>query len=253
MAKARKNITDQVYDGLMSMLLKGEYMPGDKLPSENELTEQYGASRNTIRAALTRMNVLGVVETRKGEGTFFKSIGTNMYLHEFVPSVLTETSDLMGLMMFRRGVEVSAARLAAINATDEDIASLEAYFAQLEGKEVSNNEFAEATTDFHQKIAIASKNELLVKILETIGWIITSRMADFLTYKPDVADSKYYHDMVFRCIKQHKQEEAAFMMDCHMNLLIERVRDYTEHCNGNAAHKKDGGADTRAVGYTFYN
>lgn len=249
MENGKKNVTDQVYDNLLRMLLQGEYKPGDRLPSEHELKERYGASRNTIRTALTRMNAMGLVETRRGEGTFFKSVGTGMYLHEFLPSILTEENDLMGLMMFRRGLEVASARLAALNATDEDIESMERYFEQLKKKTVDNNEFAKATTDFHHKIAVASKNELLMKTLEMIGWIITSRMADFLTYKPDIEDSTYYHYMVFRCIKQHKQEEAAFMMDRHLRLLIDRVQDYTEYCKSGAKEKCV--SNDLTVRYTF--
>ena len=135
----------------------------------------------------------------------------------------------MGLMMYRRGIEVSAARLAAINATDEDIAALESYFKDINGTEVNNHEFAQATTEFHKHIAKASKNALLEQTLEIIGWVITTTMADFLTYTSDVTDSSYYHYMIFRCIKQRKQEEAAYMMDRHMEYLIERVKDYMRY------------------------
>ena len=75
---------------------------------------------------------------------------------------------------------------------------------------------------------------MLVRILELIRWIITSRMADFLVYKPNVADSSYYHYMIFRCIKQRKPEEAAFMMDCHMKLLIQRVESFLEDSGVNS-------------------
>lgn len=226
----KKNVADQVFEEIMSSLLSGSYDPGEKLPSENELAENYGASRNTVRSALTKLNALGILETRKGEGTFFKGVGTNMYLHDFIPAILTGSEDLMGLMMFRRGVEISSARLAALNASDEDIAEMEQYFKHIEKNNVRGEAYAEATNSFHKKIAIASKNELLAKLLEVIGWILTSRMADFLKYKPDVEDSLYYHFMIFQCIKHHKEDEAAFMMDQHMSMLIERVRGYMEFC-----------------------
>lgn len=226
----KKYVADQVFEEIMSSLLSGSYKPGEKLSSENELAESFRASRNTVRSALTKLNALGILETRKGEGTFFKGVGTNMYLHDFIPAILTESKDLMGLMMFRRGVEISSARLAALNASDEDIAEMEQYFKHIEKKKLSGEAYAEATNNFHRKIAIASKNELLAKLLEVIGWILTSRMADFLKYKPDVEDSIYYHFMIFQCIKHHKENEAAFMMDQHMSLLIERVKDYMVFC-----------------------
>ena len=202
MAEVKKYTTDRVYEDLFHLLMNGNYAPGDKLPSENELKQRFNVSRNTIRAALNRMNVLGIIETHQGDGSYLKGFGTDLYLNSFVPSILSNTEDLMGLMEFRRGVEVSSARLAAIHAST--------------------------------KIAVASKNDMLVRILELIRWIITSRMADFLVYKPNVADSSYYHYMIFRCIKQRKPEEAAFMMDCHMKLLIQRVESFLEDSGVNS-------------------
>ncbi|NLO99584.1 MAG: FadR family transcriptional regulator [Clostridiaceae bacterium] len=227
--KKKVNVTDQTYEKIMQMILSGSMRPGERIPSENELKDIYGVSRNTIRTVLNRLNVLGILETRRGEGTFLKSLGTEVYLNNFVPSILINSTDLLGLMEFRRGVETASARLAAINATKEDIEDLELYFKELQHKDVSNHEFATKTSNFHLKIAIASKNELFVRLLELIKWIMTSKMEDFLYFKPNVEDSSFYHSMVFRCIKQRKADEAAYMMDRHMMLLLERVEDYIEY------------------------
>ena len=213
---------------------------------------QFNVSRNTIRAVLNRMNVLGILETRRGDGTYLKGIGTEAYINTLVPSFLTSSEDLMSLMMFRRGIEVSSARLAAINATDQDLRELDDYFSYLEGREVKNDEFAQATSDFHYRIAVTSKNGMIVRILQLIRWIITSKMADFLLYKPDVGDSSYYHWMIFRCIKQRKPDEAAYLMDSHMKLLIGRVEDYLQHCK--EKDKESAGAhESRSVINIFKN
>lgn len=223
---AKTSITDRIYEELFNMLFSGSYAPGDRIPSENELKQKFNVSRNTIRAALNRMNVLGIIETRQGDGTYLKGMGINAYLNTMVPSVMANKDDLLGLLSFRRGVEVASARLAAINATEEDLRDMRDYFAALHSKDVESTEYASMTSSFHNKIALASKNQLLKDMLQIIGWIITAKMADFLVYKPNVADSSYYHYMIFRCIQQRKPDEAAFMMDCHMKLLIETVEEY---------------------------
>jgi len=209
-------------------LLSGTYAPNEKLPSENELKDMFGVSRNTIRTALNKLGVLGIVETRRGEGSFLKRIGTEMYLNNMIPSVLLNEDDLVGLMEFRRGLEMASARQAAINATEEDIRDMELYFEEIQKDETSSHDFATLTSNFHVKIAEASKNALFVSLLELIRWVTTSKMESFLYYKPNVGDSSFYHYMIFRCIKQHKPDEAAYMMDCHIKLLVLRVRDYLE-------------------------
>lgn len=233
----KKCVTDRVYDGLLDMVLKGAMQPGERISSENELKNEFGVSRNTIRSALNRLNALGVLETRRGEGTFVKGIGTSLYLNSFVPSVLTASSDLIGLMEFRRGVETASARLAAINASEADIEALNGYFVALRHKEVTNHDFATMTSSFHVKVAVASKNEMFVRLLELIRWIITSKMESFLYYKPNVGDSSFYHRMIFECIKEHKADEAAYLMDRHMMLLLERVKDYNAFIACNAENE----------------
>ena len=121
MAEVKKNTADRVYENLFHMLVSGDYAPGDRIPSEHELKERFNVSRNTIRAALNRMNALGIIETRQGDGTYLKGVGTGMYINSFVPAILSNSDDLMGLLAMRRGVEVSAARLAAVNATEKEL------------------------------------------------------------------------------------------------------------------------------------
>ena len=235
----KKNITDQTYEQILQMLLNGNIRPGDRIPSENELKDIYGVSRNTIRAVLNRLNVLGILETRRGEGTFMKGVGMDVYLHSFIPSILINSFDLLGLMEFRRGVETASARLAAVNATADDIEDLERYFNTLRDHDISNHEFASMTSNFHLKIAFASKNDLFVRLLELIKWIMTSKMESFLYYKPNVEDSSFYHSMIYRCIKQRKPDEAAYLMDRHMLLLLSRVESYLEHIQTNPQNDSD--------------
>ncbi len=237
MASSKPNITETVYNDVLTLLLSGKYSPNDKLPSENELKDMFGVSRNTIRAVLNKLAVLGIVETRRGEGSFLKEIGTQMYLNNMVPSVLLNENDLVGLMEFRRGLEMASARQAAINATEEDIRDMDHYFEELQREATSSHDFANLTSDFHVKIAVASKNEIFVSLLELIKWISTSKMESFLYYKPDVEDSSFYHYMIFRCIKEHKPDEAAYMMDRHLESLVLRVKDYLEFTRTHSAEE----------------
>lgn len=72
MAEVKKYTTDRVYEDLFHLLMNGNYAPGDKLPSENELKQRFNVSRNTIRAALNRMNVLASLKPIRGMGPILK-------------------------------------------------------------------------------------------------------------------------------------------------------------------------------------
>lgn len=117
-------LVEQVYNQLLKMIIRRELKPGDRLPSEMVLCDQMGVSRNTLRAALNKLDALGFTVSRQGGGTYVKEVDSDVYLNFFVPALLTHNVNLLEVMQFRKGIEVEAARLAAANATDEDIAEL---------------------------------------------------------------------------------------------------------------------------------
>ena len=239
--KKKENVSEQVYKQLFQMIITDGLAVGTRLPSEIELKERFNCSRNTVRDAIKRLDVLGIVETRKGGGTYVKNMGMNSYLNQFVPSMLVGSDDLMNLMMFRRGLEVSAARLAAMNANENDIRSMQAYFDYVDADNLGAEDYAEATSNFHNLIAQASKNEILRTMLEIVSWIITSKMAEFQSFRKDPSESLFYHRLIFMCIQNHKPEEAAYMMDRHMDTLIQRVVAFIDYKE--KQEKQTGGQD----------
>ena len=99
-------LVEQTYDALMQMIMDGNYKPGDRLPSEMILCNNLQVSRNTLRAALNKLNVLGFTETRQGGGTYMRAVDSSVYLNFFVPATLTSSMDLLEIMQFRKGIEV---------------------------------------------------------------------------------------------------------------------------------------------------
>lgn len=88
--------------------------------------------------------------------------------------------------------------------------------------------FASRNTDFHLEIAKASHNMLYIKMMEIVSRMILPVMQDFLDAQGTDIDSTFYHGMVLQCVINHKPEEAAFFMQRHMALIIERVEKYVQ-------------------------
>lgn len=224
-----RSLTDEIYDQLVQLIIENHYKPGERLPSENELGERYGVSRNTVRTAINKLNVLGFTETRHGGGTTVKKMGTEAYLNFFVPAVLADSNDIIDVLEFRKGIEVQAAKLAATRATREDIAEL-AEIYELTQENIKNMEqFAFYNTKFHARIAKASHNRMLDKMSDIIRSIIMNKMQAFQSAQQEDIDSDFYHSVILRCIENHKPDEAAFFMDKHLSGVIERVQTFNEH------------------------
>lgn len=222
-------VSDSVYETLLRQIISGHYKPGIRIPSENELREELNCSRNTLRGALKRLNTMGILETRRGDGSYVKQLGMQMYLNTFIPAMLINEDSLMELIQLRKAIEVAAARLAAERATTQDIQKLEACYEETTKAGENMKIYAETTVDFHFQVAAASKNQIFSTMMEMIKYILTSKMENFLIYSRNDRNSTYYHFMILQAIKNHKPDEAAYLMDQHMSYLVEQVRIYDEY------------------------
>lgn len=221
-------LVEQTYQKLMDLIIQKQFKPGDRLPSEKILCETFEVSRNTLRAALNKLDALGLTTTRQGGGTYVKQIDSEVYLNFFVPALLTHNPDLIQIMHFRKGIEVEAARLAAQNATSENLEELSILLANCEENLQNNKESAVANADFHASIAKASHNNMFIKMMDIIRIMLLPEFQNFLSAQGEDIDSMFYHTMILKCIYCHKPDEAAFFMDRHLELVINRMKNYVE-------------------------
>lgn len=219
-------LVEQTYDNLLNMIIEKEIRPGERLPSEMILCDMFDVSRNTLRAAINKLGVLGFTETRQGGGTYVKEVDSDVYLNFFVPALLTHNVDLLSIMQFRKGIEVEATRLAAAQATEEDMEELKELLEQCKSSRQSMREFASANTDLHYCIAKSSHNKMFEKMMEIIRIMILPEMQNFLAVQGSDIDSTFYHEMILKCIIDHKPDEAAYFMERHMTVVMERVEEY---------------------------
>lgn len=119
----RLPLTEQVYNVIKEGIVSGKWQIGDKLPSENDLAEQYGVNRLTVRGALQKLNILGIVETRVGEGTFVLSFDFRKYISEVAEFTLPPKHE-SDVGDFRKLFEVEAAKLAMEKGTEKELAVL---------------------------------------------------------------------------------------------------------------------------------
>ncbi|KRE67014.1 MULTISPECIES: FadR/GntR family transcriptional regulator [Micrococcaceae] len=217
-----RNLTADLAADLRNRIVDGVIQPGEKLPSENTLINDFGVSRTVVRAALTRLQAEGLVETERGRGSFALTPPTDV-----PPAVpggrpVATTEDRLHLLAFRMGVEAEAAALAARNRTDRQ---LRAVSAALESFTESAGHPAHAMKsdfEFHRAVAAASGNPYYSDCLAALGQTMiamprTRLMTGVEHYARDHFDQVVLeHRSIRDAIADGDEAGAAAAMRCHL-------------------------------------
>jgi DNA-binding FadR family transcriptional regulator len=160
------SLAQAVVAGLKSRILDGTLGPGEKLPSEADLIEEYSVSRTVIREAVTRLRTEGLVETFQGRGSFVLTVPepTSFQLEA---TAIRSHQDVLAMVDFRIGFESEAAALAAAHVTPEGaqaICDALAAFSAAEPEHAVEADFA-----FHRAVAVATGNRFYLDLLDALG------------------------------------------------------------------------------------
>ena len=162
-------VTDEAIQRIREMITSGDLRPGDRLPPEKELSERLGLSRNSLREAVKALEVIRVLDVRRGDGTYVTSLEPRLLLEamSFVVDLHTDRS-VLEIFGVRRILEPAAAALAARSMTPETVARLEGLIDQAEAVGGVEN-LVQHDLEFHQTIVEASGNEYLSRLVESMS------------------------------------------------------------------------------------
>ncbi|MCC8026866.1 MAG: FadR family transcriptional regulator [Clostridium sp.] len=181
---------DLVCKEMKALITQGTWEVNKKIPSEGELAETFGVNRFTVRMALQKLNTLGVLDTRMGDGTYVCSFDFDKHMQNI--SEFYMTPDLLDdVAEFRTLIEVECARLAILRATEEELQQLKYYMTIFEknitayvntargnrNRDILFQKFNDSDIDFHTQISKMSHNELLIYAFSTAKEAIREYMA----------------------------------------------------------------------------
>jgi GntR family transcriptional repressor for pyruvate dehydrogenase complex len=161
--------TDQAIAKIKDLISSGEFTAGSRLPTERELTQRFGVSRSSLREAVRALALVGVLESRVGDGTYVTTLEPDLLLTGigFV-SDLASGESLLEIHAVRRLLEPEATRMATPNLTEDDLRQLEQCLAQMAAAEGVPG-FIEADTAFHRVILDACGNAALSSLIQNLS------------------------------------------------------------------------------------
>lgn len=215
-----KKMSEDVAEQIKKIIADGKLQPGDKLPSVRSLAESFQVGQSTIREALSSLKALGLIETKQGEGTFvcdYNPVTIHQPLSEFL---FVRKEDIIDLLDVRKMLERGTVALAAKRRTDEDLKKMEQVLIQMEIDLDSDTYGEEADWAFHFAIAEASRNKIVVSLMEELSVKIKQflKASRFQMYRMPGKPERLLkeHQKIFLAIKNQQVEEAENAMVSHL-------------------------------------
>lgn len=226
----RLSASDEVFRTLHGWIVEKDLKHGDKLPSQDELAKQFNVSRNTLREAINKLMVMGLVSTRQGVGTIVNVTSAVNYLSVLPDHLRMDETSVTDFLEARMSVELTTVKLAAIRAEDSDIERLEKIFTKQAEAIRDVAEFGRLDAQFHLELARTSKNKVLVKILETL-WELLNRFVGEVSQLPGSVEKAFgFHRKILDCIISHDPQQAEKEI---LNHLIDVIQTIKKHFNVN--------------------
>ena len=218
------SLRTQVYATLKEKLMQGAWQEGEKLPSENEFCVMFGVSRVTIRAALQQLEILGLVETKQGGGTFVKKFSCCRNIDTFHPLIqIRQNQDLITVMEYRKIIEKGTIGMAQEKITAGDFAVLEETYNTMADERCDIDEYTRADFAFHYQLAQISKNPMIIKVYELIHEILFTAMRDIVHLTGRI-NGPVYHRKIIDALKKGDKAECETLMEKHIEKNIEIIR-----------------------------
>ncbi|MCM2129243.1 GntR family transcriptional regulator [Larsenimonas rhizosphaerae] len=197
-------LADVITERLEAMMLEGSLSPGQKLPPERELAEQFGVSRPSLREAIQKLAARGLLTSRQGGGTYVSDRLNSRYDDPLLEMLSRHEEFHLDLLEFRDAMEGISAYYAALRSTPADRDKLRACFEALEHSyhhpaPEGSQEEARADASFHLAIAEAAHNVLVLHNIRGIFHLLEKSITANLAYLFDKPGNRDF------LIRQHKQ------------------------------------------------
>lgn len=219
----RASLVDEVFEQMKEHIISGEWEPGEKIPSEHELSTLFNVSRTTIRNAIQKLKTIGVLITKQGQGTFVRPTLDEHLAENLIPIVFLDKDNILEILEFRISIEMGSAGLAAERADEEDIQKIKHALDMMTENVETYTRYSIADYQFHLNIARASKNKIFYWVMMGLKDILYSHFEEMnreLGPKMSIEN----HQRIFAAIKNKDTKLARRLMRENIQLSIDTIK-----------------------------
>ncbi len=219
--------SDEVYNQLFSLISSGKLTPGDKIPSERELAAELKISRQSIREALNRAEVMGLIKVRQGEGSFIQSTVKDVLKPPLTLIIEQEAARIFEFLEIRKLVEGWCAEKAALEATSAELQGMLEILEKMKKMASKNKQWEELDLALHLSFAKATHNVIAVHIMEALK----VNFGPFFNFTKSMPSSEkidvlwQHHFEIFKAIERRDPKTAKQKVIEHLNFIEEKLKE----------------------------
>ncbi len=216
----RVRLYENAVEQIQTLILRKKYKPGDRLPSERTLAQQFHISRPSLREALRILSVLGLIEIKVGDGIYVKGVNFLPYIESVNLSISSrlqmERDSFIKLWEVRKILEVGMVDLSTRQITEAFLKGLWRCIEEME-KNIDNQDvFISSGIRFHRLIAEAGQNEILILIWDTLANLIRRSHDKIYRTARSPRRSLLAHKRIYFALKKRNVLKAMEAMKQHM-------------------------------------
>ncbi len=225
----QRRLSDDIVERLQGMILEGTLKPGERLPAERVLAEQFGVSRPSLREAIQKLAAKGLLVSRQGGGNYVAEALGSTFSDPLLQLLENNADAQRDLLEFRHTLEGACAYYAAQRATELDQQRLAAAFAELQdcyarSDTVTRMEEGMADAHFHLAIAEASHNAVLLHtirgLFDLLKRNVVTNIGGMYAVRRETRDMlMQQHRELYEAVIQRRAAEAREIVHRHINYV----------------------------------
>ena len=216
----RVRLYENAVDQIQTLILNQKYKPGDRLPSERGLAEQFHISRHSLREGLRILDVMGLIEIKVGDGIYVKGVDFLPYIESLNLSIGSrlqiERDTFVKLWGARKILEVGMVELAVKRATEPFLKSLWCCIEEMKKNIDHQDAFISAGIRFHRLIAEIAQNEILILIWDMLSNLMRKSQSKIYRISWSPQRALHAHKRIYLALKAKDSRKAVEAMKHHM-------------------------------------
>ena len=235
---------------LLHMIRERGFKPGDKLPSERDLAEEFNMSRSALREGLIRLDTLRIIECRPKSGIYLQPYGAERSIEAMVLFAETNTplsaAEVAQSVELRSVLETEALRLACMRRTQDDLDRMQALLAESEATIERGESLANLDAEFHKAIIAAAKNDVLLRFINVFYRMSRQRREIYFDTPTQSKRSHAQHLSLYRAIERQDAEAGLRILRRHLKGVDTYFRMFFSEGSGQGSNGHETEAATPA-------